>query len=1162
MAFLLILLCPGSLLAQEARGKITGTVRDAGKAIVPGATVKVTSTDQGTTTTMPTNQAGIFVANFVPPGTYQITVEAKGFKKYVREGVIVSVNDSLELDISLEVGSVDQTVTVTADTPLLETATGSMGQVVDSRRIAELPIAHGDPYAIIGLGSGVSFSRDQRLDRPFEPTHIVGYSIDGTRANRSDLTIDGASSTSTANANEVIASFVPPQDLVQELKVQSATFDAAFGNTEGGVTNLSVKSGTNQFHGTAYYSMFTPGTSANDFYANRARQALADFYYHRFGGTVGGPVWIPKVYDGRNKTFFMYGIEGIREARPRNNGTLNTPTDKMRNGDFSELLALGTQYQIYNPFTRKSIAGGRIQSDPFVGNIIPAALINPIAKKFVDTYLARATSTPTAADGSGNFQQPGLMETAKYYSHTIRIDHVFNEKQRIFGRTSWYDRNSDYNNYYGNIATGTLFQFISRQAVVDDVWTINPTLILNLRYSYNRFIRSDSPNPANKGFDLASLGFPASYVNLIAKDSARFPRFDINSYQGTGFGADFRPTDTHNAVAQVTKAQGAHSIKGGFEFRSYRENSFFDSNNQTGQFNFDNTYTKGPLDNAVQPIQLGFSFAAFLLGLPSSGLINQPTSYSEQSLAYGVFLHDDWKVNNRLTVNIGIRYELEGALTERYNRSVSGFDFVSAQPIESQVVAKYALNPTPEIPASQFQVKGGLQYAGVNGARRELYAVPKNNWMPRLGFAFKINDKTVMRGGYGIFYGFLGQRRGDVIQTGYSSNTPLNVTTNNGLNFIETLSNPFQTGLRAVPGSSQGIQTFIGQSVTFFNQHPESPYMQRFQLGFQRELPGGFVGEVSYVGNRGTHIEMTRNLNATPLQYLSTSPTQDTTRINYLSALIPNPFAGLVPTGTFLSNATIARERLLRPFPHFDQVNTTTNQGYSWYHSLQTNLEKRFNQGYTLQMSYTYSKFMEAISYLNGADPVPTEMISDFDRPHRFASSGIVELPFGRGKKWGSDVPTAAQYVIGGWQVSAIYQFQSGPPLGDWGNIYFNGNVQDIALPGDQRTLSRWINTNAGFILNSTGNLSANVRRFPLRFGSIRGDKINNWDIGIIKKTRFGEGKKEFQYRAEFINAFNHPLYFTTAVNLNPSQAAFGQVTAGTQANYARRIQMTFKFLF
>ncbi len=845
----------------------------------------------------------------------------------------------------------------------------------------------------------------------------------------------------------------------------------------------------------------------------------------------------------------------------------------MRSGDFSDFLVASLNpsnatphpYQIYDPGTRRAVAGGRFQQDPFVGNIIPGNRINPIARKFVDTYLPLPTSPATAATGAGNFQQPGLKERAVYYSHTIRIDHVLNEKHRLFGRASWYDRDSDYNNYYGNLATGTLFQFISRQGVFDHVYTMNATTVLNLRYGYNRFIRVDNTNPENHGFDLASLGFPTSYANLIDPTIRRFPRFNIDSYQGTGSGADFRPNDTHNVTGVLNKAVGAHSLKTGVEFRSYRENSFQTGNNQTGEFTFNNTYTKGPLDNVTAPSQLGFSFAAFLLGIPSSGAINQPASYAEQSTTWGVFVQDDWKVNTKLTLNLGLRWELEGALTERFNRTVRGFDFSASQPFEAAARAAYAAsqtgtNITPEVPAAQFNARGGLTFAGVNGQPRELYEVPKRNFMPRFGFAYKLNEKTVVRGGFGVFFGFLGQRRGDIVQSGFSTNTPLNVTTNNGLTFIETLSNPFQTGLRAIPGASQGIQTFIGQSITFFNPKPLSPYMQRWQLGFQRELGGGFIAEASYVGNRGTHIEFNRNINATPLQYLSTSTTRDNTRNSYLTQNVPNPFVNLVPTGTFLSNTTIARERLLRPFPQFDNVTTTENGGYSWYHSLQLNIEKRFSKGYTVEASYTYSKFMEATELLNGADPRPTEAISPDDRPHRLAMSGIYELPFGKGRPLFADLPTVPSLFVSGWQVSAIYAFQSGPPIG-FGNVLFTGNVKDIRLDGDARTIDRWINTDAGFNKVANQQLVSNVRTFPLRFGFIRAAKISNFDIGIIKKTRITEGK-EAQFRLELLNAFNHPLLFSGGIDTGPTSANFGKVTAGTQANYPRRVQMTLKFLF
>src|SRR6185436_6248436 len=423
----LLAAAPLTAAAQDARGTITGTVVDASKSLVPGASVTATNIAMGTSMSAVTNADGFFQIPYLIPGAYKVTVELSGFKKWVRETVDVRVADRLQLDVALEVGGTVEEVTVSAEAPLLDTANGSLGNVVDARRISELPTAHGDPYALIGLAAGVSYTGSARLDRPFEPTHIVGYAMDGTRGNRSDLTIDGVPSTATANANEVIASYVPPPDMVQEFKVQTATFDAAFGNTEGGVTNLSIKSGTNSLRGSAYFVKTPPSLFANDFFANANNIPLADFTYNRYGGMAGGPVMLPG-YDGRRKTFFTYGFEGIHEARPRNNGTPTVPSEKMRNGDFSELLALGPQYQIYNPFTRRAVAGGRFQQDPFPGNIIPANLINPVAKAALG-YIAKPLTSGNA-DGTGNLQQPSLPETIKYASNTIRIDQVATPTQR------------------------------------------------------------------------------------------------------------------------------------------------------------------------------------------------------------------------------------------------------------------------------------------------------------------------------------------------------------------------------------------------------------------------------------------------------------------------------------------------------------------------------------------------------------------------------------------------------------------------------------------------------------------------------------------------------------------------------------------------------------
>src|SRR5688572_5087715 len=364
IAIVLLAGMPLAAAAQDARGTISGTVVDASKSLVPGASVTATNIAMGTEISALTNADGFFQIPYLLPGAYKVTVELAGFKKWVRESVDVRVADRLEPQVALEIGGTVEEITVSAATPLLETTNASLGNVVDSRRISELPTAHGDPYNLIGLAAGVSYTGSARLDRPFEPTHIVGYAMDGTRGNRSDLTIDGVPSTATANAGEVIASYVPPPDIVQEFKVQTATFDAAMGNTEGGVTNLMIKSGTNALRGTAYLAKTPKDLFANDFFANANNIPLSDFSYNRYGGTVGGPVLLPG-YDGRRRTFFLYGFEGIHEARPRNNGTPTVPTAKMRTGDFSELLALGSQYQIYNPFTRRAIGGGRFQQDPF-----------------------------------------------------------------------------------------------------------------------------------------------------------------------------------------------------------------------------------------------------------------------------------------------------------------------------------------------------------------------------------------------------------------------------------------------------------------------------------------------------------------------------------------------------------------------------------------------------------------------------------------------------------------------------------------------------------------------------------------------------------------------------------------------------------------------------
>ena len=1166
----LCLLMAGAGWSQETRGTITGRINDPSGAVIPGATVVVTNTAMGTKTNLRTNEDGIYQATYLIPGPYQVEAVAQGFKKVVRGSIEVRVADRLEVNLELQIGASDQSVTVTAETPLLNSETASMGTVVDSRRVADLPLEYGNPFLLIGAAAGVSFQGDPRLDRPFEPTHIANFAMAGSRGDTSDITVDGAPTTATANGNQVIASYVPPTDMVQEFKVQTSTFDAQFGQTAGGVTNIGLKAGTNTFHGTAGYSFQRPSFWANDFFNNAQGKARADFMYNRWGGSFGGPVYIPKVYHGKNKTFFEWGYEGLRDSRPRHDdGTYTVPTTAEKGGDFSALLLApnGSSYQIYNPFTRRAATGGRYQEDPFAGNIIPPSLFNNVGKKVL-SYFPTPLSAGDAA-GLKNMVDSSVTEKAKYYNHSWRVDHNISDKQRIFVRASVYRRDSTYNNYFNNLATGVIFQFLSRAAVFDDVYTLSPTTILNVGYSYNRFIRNQNQNADAIGFDLTTLGFPASYASQIPKDIGAFPQFNMTGYIPTASAAgENRPVNNHTVKANVTKAAGTHSIRTGFEFRAYQETDKFFGFQQTGTFNFDSTWTRGPLDNsAVSPGSIGQSVAALLLGLPSSSSnVARSADYAEQSNSWGFFVQDDWKVAPRLTLNLGLRYEFEQPLHERYNKSVLGFDPAYAQPFSAQAAANFAANTASQISQiSTIRALGGLTFAGVNGNPTGLYNTPKTQLMPRIGLAYQMGQNTVLRGGFGMFYGFLGERRSDVIQHGFSQNTNMVPTTDN-INFVGTLSNPFPNGIANPAGSAGGYQTFLGQNIQFFNQNPMSPRVMRWQLGVQHVFPGNLLLEANYIGNKTIHIDLNPtgnpniiNINSLPDKYLCTSPFRDNTCNNYLTGSVSNPFYGLVPgnSQTIFTNTTTSRSSLLVPYPTFGSVSTSSNQGYSWYHSLVISVEKRFSKGYSVAGNYTWSKFMQADELLNPADPFPLRDISDQDNPHRFSLSSVWELPFGKNRAFLSTSNPVASRLVGGWQISGIFGYQVAAPLA-WGNVLYIGDPKGMILPAGERTVDHWINT-AGFEKASALQLVNNLRTWPLRFSQIRGRNSNNVDIALIKNTSITESRS-LQFRAEALNAFNHPGF--PGPVLTPTSTTFGTVVASNQAGYPRRLQLTLKYIF
>jgi hypothetical protein len=1153
---LAVLVLPASLYAQETRGRITGRVTDATKATLPGATVTVTDLARGATATATTNEQGLFQVSYLLPGTYKIAVEFPGFKTQVLDKIPLQLAETLNLAIVLEVGAVSETVSVVGESPMVNTSDASMGLVVDQERLAALPLIHGDPYKIMGLATGLAHSGAQRLDRPYEPTHIIGYAYDGTRSNRSDLLIDGAPSTATANANEVIASYVPPSDMVQEFKVQTATFDAQFGNTEGGVTSISIKSGTNRYHGSAYYFAEPYKLGAIDYFGQLRYQPKIKSSSNRPGATVGGPIF-------KDKTFFMFGFERIKDVRPRfdASGESWVPTEKLRRGDFSDYSANIT---IYDPYTRVPTGTGQYVGQPFTGNIIPPDRINAISKAILDYYCL-----PKNPGLVGNITDSTLPETANYNNLTGRVDQQFSNNNRMFGRFSWYKRDSIYNDYVGKNLAATNFQFISYQAVVDDVHIFNPTTVLNVRYGYNRFERNSGQVPEYRNFDLTTLGFPAEYNTLIPEIDRYFPRldFDGNNMVDIAFGNDYRPVITNSLSAVVNKSLSAHTLKVGMDWRRYGEDSRSTANALSGRYQFTNAYTRPSSVSSSDYAGLQ-NYAAFLLGLPSTTSISRIATYHEYSDTWGLFVQDDWRLNDRLTLNLGLRYEFETPLVERDNQSITGFDYEYVQPIQDTVQARYAALNDPALKAlvPQLYVKGGLKFAGVDGPRG-VYNTPKNIFLPRLGLAYQLNPKTVVRGGAGLFAGFLGERRGDVITYGYSQDTTIDTTFNAyGAPIPRVWDNAFLTQPILEPvGNAKGRQTYLGQGITFFNPDPLVSKQLRWQIGIQRELARDMVVEASYVGNYGYNIEITRNLNALPAQYLNTDNAR-TTAMNanntFLGATVPNPFAGLLP-GSSYNTATIARSQLMRPYPEFGDINTTNNDGKSWYNSAQVSLRKRFSHGYTLGVAYTYSHWEQATEYLNATDPMPTRMISDLDVTNRLSVSAIYELPFGRGKQFMSDASGIVEGFVGGWQVQGVYTYQTGFPVRFGSDIFYNGG--DIALQFP--TIARWFDTGVfTSILNSTSTNATPVnhlRTFPFRFGDVRADSINNVDMSILKDITLGSGFR-IQVRLEFINLLNEPYVATGdgQIVVGPTSAVFGQVSASNQQNYARRAQVGVKLIF
>lgn len=1117
----LLALASGVLSAQEFRGVIAGRVLDPGGAVIVNARIAAIHTDTGAKSETRSGADGGYTLPFLTPGLYTLTAEAAGFRNLRRERVQVSTNNRLTVDIQLELGAVTDAVTVTAETPLLVTSTASLGQVINQRQVESLPMNGRSPLALAQLAFGVIPNSDLRQARPYDDSRQSDFSIGGAPSGRNELLLDGAPD---PTASGTIA-FSPPVDAVSEVKVELFQADAAYGHTGGGTVNMVTKGGSNIFHGSAYDFNQVSKLAATQFFTNAAGQRKAVTRYNQWGVTTGGPLWLPRIYDGRNKVLLYFAYEGIRTGLPLPT-TLTVPTAAHRGGDFSNLLPLGANYQIFDPATGTR-EGARVRRQPFPGNVIPASRQNAIARRLLDFYGPPNLSGRN--DGRDNFLANQITND-RFSSFLGRVDYNANDRHKLFVNFRTNDRLLLRDNYYGNAATGTALNQINWGSTLDHVWTATNTLVLNTRLSWTR--NTEFRYTSGTGFDFASLGFPASLA--ASSQALAFPAINIAGYSGLGSGNRLNnPFDTFQIFSSATRVTGKHALKFGADLRLARFSSV-NFANSAGNYTFGTNWTVGPLDNSPAG-PFGQGLASMLLGLPTAGTFDVNAAQTTSAGYYALFLQDDFRVNARLTLNLGVRYERDLPTIERFNRTTKGFDFATPSPVAAAAQAAYTRNPIPELPAAQFRTVGGLLYSGPGNSK--LYDTG-GYFSPRFGFAWSPGgSKTVVRGGAGVFTFSLGRRGVD--QVGYSQATPFVPTLDGFLTPAATFSNPFPTGLLPLTGSSLGLATNLGRAAGFTALEQINPYSIRWSLSAQREISKNTVVEAGYLGNRVVHLDINRAISFVPREFLSTSPVRDQATIDRLTGNVTNPFAGLLP-GTNLNGTTVQRQQLLTQYPHFTGVTArSVPEGGSYYHSFQARIERRFSHGVQLLGNFIWAKLIESRSRLNDSDPGLEKRIGLEDRPRRVVLSGGWDLPFNQNR------------LVRGWNLNGIFTLQRGRPLAWPETIYFGG---DIGL--DPRGVDVAFDVTR-FNRNTRDQLASNIRTFPTAFSRLRADGENNVNASVVKNTAITE-RLNLQYRCEFFNLFNRPSF--TAPNLNPVNSNFGTITG--QENLSRSVQMALRLVW
>jgi len=1147
---LALMLAPALLVAQDFRASISGRITDPSGAVIAGAQVTVANTSTKVSSRTETNEQGLFSIPFLIPGPYEVRVEAAGFKTAVRRGITLQVSDRLTLDVKLELGGVTESVEVREQAPLIDTTAAVGGTVISNTTVTRTPSITRIPYLLAGLSPGVIVrDMDGTLPNPAANGTSSGLRVNGGVGDSSnEFLIDGSPNETTGRV-----AYIPSADAIQEFKVVANAYDAQYGRQGGATINVTTRAGANQYHGGVYEFHRNSSMGVNTFQSNLTGRAKDLWHFNMWGGQLGGPIEIPKLYKGRDRTFFFFNYEGMLDTEPRFS-IRSVPTAEQRSGDFSTSTAVSGGRRVpltmYDPFTKDPATGAR---QAYPGNRIPASRISPIAAKVLSfVALPNLAEDPALATGANNFV-PNTPAVDTIDSAVTRLDHQFGPRHKVFATLRWNHWEESIGNVFHNPATGSLATRINRGAGLDDVYVFGPRTVLNVRYGLTRW---ESPSVSDGfGFDPAALGFAPSLVSRLPVKA--FPTFSIAGGLG-GAASSYTITNNHSWTAAVMHVSGGHTINAGAQFMVL-QNASFSSGSGAGNYSFSTGFTQR--DYQRSDGVSGSADASFLLGFPSSGSASVSASgmYSQRYTAF--YVQDDWRVSPKLTLSLGLRWDFESPMRERFNRANRGFDATSPSPVEAAVLAAYAKSPIPELPASAMRLRGGQLFAGSGGQPGAIFDTDLRGWQPRVGLAYRLTPKTAIRTGFGLF---VMRTTGIGSQNGFSIDTPYISSNDGGSTPAGSLNDPFPAGLLAAPGAALGLATSLGQTPRWDEAARRLPFSVQWSFHVQRELAGGLLLEAGYAYNKTKRLGMNVPANQIPLaSWLELGkPRYDAAgrllaQPFRLEDRVASPFYGLPQfVGTSLgASGTIAVSSLLLPYPQFSGFSRGgVDSGRSTYHSFLWKIEKRFSESLSLLASYTLSKQFDDSSYMNSIAYQVEHALNAEDRPHHVSLAGSYLVPAGRGRRFLSNANRVANALIGGWEMAGNYNIQSGKPVSFGANLTWNG--QDATIPRTSRTLDRWFNTGNFGIVSKEQTYA--LRTTPTTFAHIRGSRVNNLDFALLKNFRPVE-RLTAQFRLESFNAFNHPRF--GAPSTNPASSGFGTVSK-SQLNQPRILQVALKLNF